>query len=454
MAKRKTTKASSDKVGKEPKKPKTPEETQAAKEQRLKNKAAQSAANTRAQAYIDKFNSSPECADNKQTIEEKCRTPTQAPDVPDKGKPTTSGKLGKHRSGVVSIIADTAQVIDSAIKEAYVKGGYKPIKENAWLGEHCPGLWVKPSTKKLEQYGEKIKEALTAFKNARTQMMKDAAARMFDLAKEKLSPSFLAQKVGGMAARSVVKEVLAGILAPTGVGLVGSAALTAWTVKDVVETATELAAAIGPEGLAILAEITELHALEKTVSGLLDNYSKNPMAAAADAQRIMARLNACVKARRCQLVPYGNTDSLTAAKTGKGCCPGQTGHHLLPNEMFKECPEYTKQVHEAAPTVCVEGVNNSHGSHGRIHREMAALINDHKDIFDDNITISQAIGEAVKSHKRTFPGCNEQCLNQQLTAYYSGLCEGKVKPRDGLGKQNEPTEPTEQTEDAGDASVQ
>lgn len=436
MAKRKTTKASSDKVGKEPKKPKTPEETQAAKEQRLKNKAAQSAANTRAQAYIDKFNSSPECADNKQTIEEKCRTPTQAPDVPDKGKPTTSGKLGKHRSGVVSIIADTAQVIDSAIKEAYVKGGYKPIKENAWLGEHCPGLWVKPSTKKLEQYGEKIKEALTAFKNARTEMMKDAAARLFDLAKEKLTPGFLAQKVGGMAVRSVVKEALAGILAPTGIGLVGSAALTAWTVKDVVETATELATAIGPEGLAILAEITELQALEKTVSGLLDNYNENPMAAAADAQRIMARLNACVMARRCQLVPYGNTDSLKAAKTGKGCCPGQTGHHLLPNEMFKDCPEYTKQVHEAAPTVCVEGVNNSHGSHGKIHREMDELMNDHKRDVGDDITTNQAINEAVKAHKRTFPGCNEDCLKQQLHVYYDGMCNGQIKARAGMGKKS------------------
>lgn len=436
MAKRKTTKASSDKVGKEPKKAKTPEEKQADKEKRLKNKAAQSAANTRAQAYIDKFNSSTECANNKRRIEDKCRTPTQASDVPDKDKPATPAKPGKHRSGVVSIMADTAQVIDSAIKEAYAKGGYIPIDENAWLGEHCPGLWVKPSTKKLEKYGEKIKETLTAFKNARTQMMKDAAARLFDMAKEKLSPAFLAQKVGGMAARSVVKEVLAGILAPTGIGLVGSAALTAWTVKDVVETATELATAIGPEGLVILAEITELHALEKAVTEILDNYSKNPMAAAAQAQEIMARLNACVAARRCQLVPYGNTDSLKAAKTGKGCCPGQTGHHLLPNEMFQDCPAYTEQVHEAAPTVCVEGVNNSHGSHGKVHRAMDDLIDKHKEKHNDLIDHKRAIEIAVESHKKTFPGCNADCLSQQLHAYYDQLCEGMIKPRSGLGNRN------------------
>ena len=146
----------------------------------------------------------------------------------------------------------------------------------------------------------------------------------------------------------------------------------------------------------------------------------------------------------CVMLVDGVVDSQPGAwhTAESGCCPGQTGHHLLPNEMFQDCPQYTSHMHDAAPTVCVEGVNNSHGSHGKIHDEMDELMKNRAKKDNQIISNNDAIEDAVKSQQKTFPGCDPKCLAQQLHAYYDGLCEGKLKPRGGKGGQDN---------DAGDA---
>lgn len=156
--------------------------------------------------------------------------------------------------------------------------------------------------------------------------------------------------------------------------------------------------------------------------------------------------------------PYGETSAKKAANSGQGCCPGQTGHHLLPKEMFSRstkvpdgknkngttkyksvpdpdnCPEYTGAKHRNAPTVCVEGVNNTHGSHGAIHDKLEGRMKDHRNNHGDSITMDEAIDKAVESHNEQFkPPCNPQCLKQQLKDYYKDLCKGKMKPRGGTG---------------------
>jgi hypothetical protein len=245
--------------------------------------------------------------------------------------------------------------------------------------------------------------------------------------------------------RSVLKEGAATVTGATGIGLVVSAGLTAWTAVDAYNTAMDLAEAVGPEGLEIAAEITSLKSITDKLDALAAKYKTSPMAAVADSQYLIAELNACVRARRCQLVPYNETTpALKAAKNGKGCCPGQTGHHLLPNEMFKDCPAYTQQMHDMAPTVCAEGVNNTHGSHGNIHTSIDKLMQK-RQLKSDSITTKDAIDDAVKSHEMTFPGCNAKCLEEQLNAFYKDLCEGKMKPRGGLG--NKSTDGEEATED-------
>ena len=84
----------------------------------------------------------------------------------------------------------------------------------------------------------------------------------------------------------------------------------------------------------------------------------------------------CLKARRCQLIPYKD-NKLTASnpKTKdkgatpmdkafkldqkKGCCPGQRAHHLIPATKFDGCTNYTSTMHSGAPTVCAEGGHSS-----------------------------------------------------------------------------------------------
>lgn len=119
----------------------------------------------------------------------------------------------------------------------------------------------------------------------------------------------------------------------------------------------------------------------------------------ADIQAAYAAADPCLRARKCMLVPF-NKDG--AAKwAGKGCCPGQTGHHLLPDAMFRDAAkgDAAKKAWAAdpanrdakgklksmprdklpkrecwdnysegkSPTLCAEGNNQYTGSHGVLH---------------------------------------------------------------------------------------
>ncbi|WP_289623971.1 HNH/endonuclease VII fold toxin-2 domain-containing protein, partial [Paracidovorax cattleyae] len=119
-----------------------------------------------------------------------------------------------------------------------------------------------------------------------------------------------------------------------------------------------------------------------------------------------------------------------AGRDGKGCCPGQTGHHALPEAMFDGCPGYD---HDAAPTICVEGTNNNHGSHGTAHNKLEDELN--KIGFPDGaqITKEKAIQAGAKSVNAAFPesGCDVRCIESQLHAYYDKL---NCMPKSASGK--------------------
>jgi hypothetical protein len=110
---------------------------------------------------------------------------------------------------------------------------------------------------------------------------------------------------------------------------------------------------------------------------------------------------------------------------GKGCCPGQTGHHLLPEAMFAHCPNYTSATHKRAPTMCVEGANNSLGSHGKAHRSLARVLDSkHKTIpFGETMPKADAIDAGVESVRETFPEsrCSKECLKAQLENFYKDV---------------------------------
>ncbi len=68
----------------------------------------------------------------------------------------------------------------------------------------------------------------------------------------------------------------------------------------------------------------------------------------------------------------------------------------------------------------------------------------------DEITNDKAIDAGAKSFKMTFPGCNDECIKEQLKAFYSDICEGKLKPRGGRGKKGESGKKTTTMDDVSD----
>jgi len=187
--------------------------------------------------------------------------------------------------------------------------------------------------------------------------------------------------------------------------------------------ATELAESAKTKGPAALKAITDIRDIKEKSQAILEDFKKNPHKAHANAMSIMAQLDPCVRARKCMLVPYQNTkglgDKLTKeisgeegggglkaiaqARHGNGCCPGQTGHHILPDAMVKDadCPGYD---YDMAPTVCLEGTKNGkeHGSHGMAHGNLKESIGGYKEKFSKD-TISYEIIREIK-HKAGKPG--------------------------------------------------
>ena len=85
----------------------------------------------------------------------------------------------------------------------------------------------------------------------------------------------------------------------------------------------------------------------------------------AEIMKYRAKLNECIRTRKCQLVPFTQTTS-GERTTMKGCCKGQTGHHIIPDSFYhqgtveeakiiKDCPNYKT---DQAATVCPVTSNN------------------------------------------------------------------------------------------------
>jgi hypothetical protein len=119
----------------------------------------------------------------------------------------------------------------------------------------------------------------------------------------------------------------------------------------------------------------------------------------------------CAKAMKCLLRPFNKEP-----KDGvNGCCKGQTPHHIPPKALMKgSVPGYNE---ETALCVCMEGMTQHAGSHGKNH---AAI--------DYAASRAQAAGKingsgqcSVKQYNEICAstvaaqcGCDEKCIQEQL----------------------------------------
>lgn len=394
--------------------------------------------NTPPQVYFDGSTSMPGgCKEEQKRIEKECGPESEPPGDKTQG-------LRRTRKTFLKKVSARLEKLSAPVKGKLT--GDKKTGSNAWM-EHCDGLWIKPHTR----YSEQLKQFAAQIGNIKADMGSVIASAIKPLV-EKLTQEIL-EKVGKEAAERLAKlGARAGgrwLLGTSGAAAGGVGAVvteiiaTGWNIYDGATTLYE-GYQLSKQATAAIGQIKEVmgdfdKAL-KDLDAVWNDVKRNPQKAMAEGMGILSRLNPCTRARRCLLVPYNQTRTAVSL-AGKGCCPGQTGHHVLPHEMTKDgkCPGYT---HGSAPTVCVEGVNNSHGSHGRVHDTLAREMEDYKtggfSLFGPRETISYAKARdiAIDSVRDTFPEskCSKDCLRAQLDSYYKNKCKGTLSPVAGKKK--------------------
>lgn len=372
------------------------------------------APNTPTNYYLDTPAVKRACADDFSKIDKACKPESQQSNR--NRNPSLKKLLGAKR----------AEALDRVMSRA--KDKFSPSGSNAWM-EHCDGLWIKPSSADVvTDFNQQIQDLANDLSSGVDNMLKP----LIDQVSQEIKDAALEaakDKAIKAGARSAGRwGVGAAGAAVGGVGaVVTEAVATAWNLVDWVGTAWGMGK-LGWESRAAIKEMRSILEIAQKAQQELDALAKNaasmsPTDLMGNAMGTLSRLNPCTRARRCLMVPYGKTDT-ASSMMGGGCCPGQTGHHVIPEEAVGSCDNYS---HSGAPTVCVEGTNNANGTHGKIHGDLEDRVNKHKDSFfgGDIISYGKMRDIGIKSVQRTFPEskCDEKCLRAQLDAYYADKCK-------------------------------
>ncbi|MDQ1918741.1 PAAR-like domain-containing protein [Massilia pseudoviolaceinigra] len=401
--------------------------------------------NTALFPYISRGWFSHECSDEEKRIKRACK--------PEK-KDSKAKKDIKKKSKFLELLQFK--------RKNKAKDSKKPWH---WTDDHCDGLEMAlPDGTKGKEYVEELSEAfkklpgeldiLRALKSELQEMAVNAAGK----AGMKWLARAGVKQVGGSAVP------VAGNIVMGGISLI-DAGYTAYQVNEMRTVAKEALSKLN----ILESKIDKIKQMQVDLKdlenlGTTEEKIKKAQALGSDGQDIIASLNDCTMARKCNLVPYGtgamgNTFKLPPKETAPagtkpsfrrdtskpsnvepanagGCCPGQTGHHLVPGGSLKEACKGAYD-HDAAPTVCVEGTSQYFGSHQRAH---GALANQHnllaqigrgngdkrpKKIADDGtMSMDDALDSATRSHQEAFPlsGCSPKCIRAQLESYYK-LCK-------------------------------
>jgi hypothetical protein len=132
----------------------------------------------------------------------------------------------------------------------------------------------------------------------------------------------------------------------------------------------------------------------------------------------------CARAMRCLLRPY----SATPRDGVKGCCPGQTPHHIPPHSTTSSVKGLKSMPHGQKLCVCLEGANHSVGSHGKHHHGINYLMREKAKVAGSGITggpefYSGSLREHIKvsaavTEAQTQKGCSKECIEEQLNKQY------------------------------------
>jgi len=377
--------------------------------------------------YIDDPAVRAKCKDELSDINKKCK-----PQKPQSEEDEKKGKPRRRKKGLSGALGKAAEALDDAGKASALykrdKAGKTATDGNAWMEDHCTGLWISPQHESPAELQQQLQSMMDNIENSKLSLMGKAFGELKDVAIEKAGEA-AAKKAAWFTARTVAKGAVGAVGVETGIVPV---VMGAWTAADLVSTAVELAAMAGTKGQAALQAIMDIKDIKDKSKAILQDFKDNPHKAHANAMSLMAQLDPCVRARKCMLVPYKNTKgsptkATAQARHGNGCCPGQTGHHVLPDAMVSgaNCDGYD---YESAPTVCLEGTNNhaGHGSHGMAHVNLKASIDRYRTrAKKDTMSYTDAKKHGLDAIESAGAGhCDRKCLEAQLDKHYKG-CVGK-----------------------------
>jgi hypothetical protein len=409
-----------------------------------------SAPNTPVSYYLDTEAAKKDCKKDKEEMEKKC-----APDEKNKAR-------GKGRPKA---------------RQTHKDGG----KDASWVLDHCGPLMVQPGRKNFEEWRSEFGDIDSALKKIAGTLKDNVIAKL-----EQEALEYTGKQIAKLAVRR---------------GLTGWIPLVGWvlTAVDVGMTAYDAAKTLGAISETVKdlkGTVGRLNEAADKISGTLnqhkdklknwgklseDEQKKLANTVMADIQSAYAGADPCLRARKCMLVPYGKGAADKWA--GKGCCPGQTGHHLLPDAMFRDAAG-TKKAREAykakngsmkgwkrsmepkracwdnyteggSPTICAEGNNQHMGSHGALHKLTTGKLEATGALGKPDMPYTDA-RDLVLTEVATLYGCDKKCLEQQLDDYYCGKAaskkpgcpdckDAKVRPHDGSGDQGGAEEGSEET---------
>ncbi|NIA00927.1 hypothetical protein [Massilia sp. CCM 8734] len=402
--------------------------------------------NTISTVYLDTFNKKV-CVKDRAAVVKECTPEHDDDEKESKDKKKSNSKKSKTR-GLNGKLAEAAKTIDAIGKKStgYVKdiNSKTAFDGTAWMDDGCTGAWVTPHDKPDgETIKDEINKMFEEIKNNRLSMLFSALDTLKGLALE--------------AAKAAAEDLIQKFLIKTGIKIAAGAVfcetifmpilMASLTVADIIYTASQLAVLPGPKGKAAYDAMVRIKDIGEEADKIMAEYKTKPHKAQADAMSLMAQINSCMRARKCLLIPYkltspdgvrvpGATDQNKAtaqARHGNGCCPGQTGHHIIPDAMMEnvKCSAYN---YDEAPTICLEGTKNGfkHGSHGKAHEELSKSIKTYKgsqaakNLNKDLISYTEAKKQGIDAvEKAGAAHCDRKCLEAQLDQHY-GSCDKEM----------------------------
>lgn len=133
----------------------------------------------------------------------------------------------------------------------------------------------------------------------------------------------------------------------------------------------------------------------------------------------------CYYRRKCVL--HSKTNSK------KKCCPGQSGHHIVPDSAMTNsgfCYNYGDAL-----TVCVAGSGNNVGNHGRIHNRLCKKLmgGGAKISFSDMLSKGVASAREVLTESK----CDWQCLKKEIDKNHKDMSRDPKNKKGGCSALND-----------------